>query len=440
MRHRGDVIAYVVAGTAFLVLACLLSFALYCLIYTETEMHHNESDNMLWIMSQTQSAVILFDAAVTRKAGIPDSRVEIDRRYNVLLSRLALLSEGPPARYIAHLGLSEEIGQVRQSVTARKGQILGVSYGDVGTAASVHAILDPFIKELGHAVTRTMAEQWEIRGARLNKQRAEIVQAIVSILAIIVLGAVLAITMLRTMAERQRIRLSLSRERETAELYRSFVALVSHQFRTPLAIIDSSMQRILRSGTVMPRTDIELRAEQIRAEIQELTGLIEATLNVIRLDAGQVTIIRRNCCIESLAGKIRSRQIEATPGHIINLRIGDEVPASIETDPFLLEQILNNLVSNAVKYSPETEPVSISITAESGQICFCVEDSGIGIPEDEQEKLFGRFFRASTSREKPGTGVGLSISRQLATLLGGEISFVSRTGIGSAFTLKLPRE
>lgn len=440
MRHKGDVITYVVAGTAFLVFVCLLGFALYCLIYTETEMRHNKSDNMLWGISQTHSAVILFDAAITRKAGIPESRAEIERRYNVLLSRLAFFSEGPPARYITHLGLSEEIEQVRQSVTALEGQILGLSYGDVETAASVHAILGPFIKELGQAATRTMAEQWEITGERHDKQHRAIIQAIVSMLAIIVLGAVLSITMLRTMAERQRIRMSLLRERETAELYRSFVALVSHQFRTPLAIMDSSMQRILRSGTAMPRTDIETRAEQVRIEIQGLTGLIEATLNIIRLDAGQVTIIRRNCCIESLARKIRSRQILATPDRIINLRISDEMPASIETDPLLLEQILSNLVSNAVKYSSETEPVFITVTVENGHICFCVEDSGVGIPEDEQEKLFGRFFRASTSRDKPGTGVGLSISRQLATLLGGEISFVSRTGIGSTFTLKLPRE
>src|SRR5690606_22110372 len=113
-------------------------------------------------------------------------------------------------------------------------------------------------------------------------------------------------------------------------------------------------------------------------------------------------------------------------------------PPAIETDPLLAEQVLSNLVSNAIKYSPLTEAVSIRVTAENNQICFSVEDRGVGIPQDEQYKLFGRFFRASTAGDVPGTGVGLSIASQLARLLGGELDFISRAGIGSTFTLRLP--
>lgn len=123
---------------------------------------------------------------------------------------------------------------------------------------------------------------------------------------------------------------------------------------------------------------------------------------------------------------------------MIEVQIASEVPPSIETDPLLTEQILNNLVSNAVKYSPETEPVKIRVSTLNKQVCFAVEDGGVGIPDIEQAKLFDRFFRASTSAGVPGTGVGLSIASQLARLLGGQLDFVSRAGIGSTFTLRLP--
>ena len=134
------------------------------------------------------------------------------------------------------------------------------------------------------------------------------------------------------------------------------------------------------------------------------------------------------------------RQLKATPGRAITIHVGGEVPATFKTDPLLVEQALGNLLSNAIKYSPPTEPVTLRVTAENRQILFSVEDRGIGIPEDEQENLFGRFFRASTARDMPGTGIGLSIASQLARLLGGELRFVSHAGIGSTFVLQLPLE
>src|SRR5690606_14107676 len=193
-------------------------------------------------------------------------------------------------------------------------------------------------------------------------------------------------------------------------------------------------------GDHMTQAEIAERARNVRAEVRGLNDLIGAALDVVRLDAGQVSADPSKCNISTLVDSVRERQLKATPGRMIAVQIGDEVPPTFETDPLLVEQVLDNLLSNAIKYSPPTEPVVIRVTAENRQLVFAVEDRGIGIPEDEQANLFGRFFRASTAREIPGTGVGLSIASQLARLLGGELEFVSRAGIGSTFVLKLPHE
>ena len=440
MKRGSDLFAYVTVGVTILAFAVLLVFALIRLLDTEAEIRRSQGDNMLWSISQAQSAALLLDVAVSQKSSIPDSEVDIARRYDVLLSRLALLTEGPQARYMEELGMGESLARQDSAIRALETELHTLALGDATVALSIHELLETLSRDLGRAANRSMVKHWDATGARLDRQQAAIIQVIVSILGIIALGIFLSVMMLRTMAERQRIRMSLSRERESAELYRSFVGLVSHQFRTPLAVIDSSMQRILRSGDAMDQAEIQRRALQVRSEVGDLTRLIEATLEVIRLDTGQVAMKPRNCDIAALLERVKARQLTETPDRAIDIVIGDEVPPSFVSDPFLAEQVLTNLVSNAVKYSPETETVLIGVRAENRQICFSVQDQGIGIPAEEQDKLFGHFFRASTAQEVPGTGVGLSISAQLAELLGGRLDFVSTAGIGSTFTLRLPDE
>ncbi|WP_417580792.1 sensor histidine kinase [Pelagibacterium sp.] len=438
MNRRRDRVAYAVAGVAIVAFAILLAFALVRLAETEAEMRESQGDNMLWAISRTQSAALLLDSAVSRQSSIPQADAEVARRYNVVLSRLALLSEGPQLRYMRELGLEDEIGAAVRETRALEPFILGLSLGDTETAVAIHEALAPLIEGLGRAGNQSMVQQWEATGARMDRQRAAINQVIISIVAIIVLGILLSFTLLRAMAERQRVGHFLSIERETTELYRGFVALVSHQFRTPLAVIDSAMQRVLRSGDAMPRDEIDQRANHVRVEIKGLTSLLDATLDVVRLDAGQVTAMPSRCTIDELVERVKARQLAQTPGRSIRVSIGENVPPYLTTDPVLAEQILANLVSNAVKYSPKTESVSVSVTTESREIRFAVEDYGIGVPHDEQVKLFRRFFRASTAQGVPGTGVGLSTSHQLAQLLGGALEFSSQAGIGSIFTLRLP--
>src|SRR5690606_30856516 len=134
--------------------------------------------------------------------------------------------------------------------------------------------------------------------------------------------------------------------------------------------IDSTMQRLLRSGDQMTQAEIAERARNVRAEVRGLNELIGAALDVVKLDAGQVSADPSECNITTLVDSVRERQLKATPGRMISVHIGSEVPATFETDPLLAEQILVNLVSNAIKYSPPTEPVVIRVTAENRQVLF----------------------------------------------------------------------
>ena len=438
MRRRNDLPAYIIAGTAIFAFAVLLVFALFRLTDTQARMHESESASMLWATSQAHVAMILLDADIARQAGLPQSQPDLERHYNVLLSRLTLLSQGPQLRYMSELGFSDKLAQADQAIRAMEADILGLSFGDVEKAASIHENLEPLIRDFGLARNQTLTRQWDAGGVWFDEQRTAIIQVIISILAIIALGILLSAMMLRAMAQRERFMHSFIREQETAEAYRSFVALASHQFRTPLAVIDSTMQRLLRSGDRMTPAEIAERARNVREEVRGLNDLIGAALDVVRLDAGQVSVDSTQCDIETLVGSVRARQLKAMPGRAIAVHIGDEVPVTFETDPLLVEQVLDNLVSNAIKYSPPTEPVVIRVTAVNRRLSFAVEDRGVGIPEDEQDNLFGRFFRASTARDIPGTGVGLSIASQLAQLIGGRLEFTSRAGIGSTFVLTLP--
>lgn len=118
MIRRNEIIAYVMAGAAIVAFGVLLVFALFRLAATETEMRKNEGDNMLWAISRTQSAALHLDASITRHAALRLSTGDIERRYNILLSRLSLLSEGPQRRYMTDLGQSKNLAMAERDIKA----------------------------------------------------------------------------------------------------------------------------------------------------------------------------------------------------------------------------------------------------------------------------------------------------------------------------------
>lgn len=226
------------------------------------------------------------------------------------------------------------------------------------------------------------------------------------------------------------------RERQLREVYRDFVTMVSHQFRTPLAVIDSTVHRMMRRGLLMDGAELGNRATTIRNAVSGLSRLMDSTLTAERIDAGEMELNRRETDLGTLLGDIRTRFLELTPERQITLALEDITP--LECDVMLLDQALGNLIGNALKYSPVGEAVEISTSQENGQTVIRVTDHGVGIPEAEQRRIFERFFRASTATTVQGSGIGLYTARQIARLHGGDITVVSDPTAGTTFSLSLP--
>ena len=238
---------------------------------------------------------------------------------------------------------------------------------------------------------------------------------------------------------------ALERERELGEMKSRFVSLASHEFRTPLSTILSSAELLRRYTETAQQARRERHIERIRNTVVHLTDLLNDFLSLGRMDEGRVA---------PQVGPVNLPALVAEFGEYIapvlktDQRVeltGAEAVGMVYTDSRMLRNVLNNLVSNASKYSPLGAVLRVRFSrlgseADGASSRFRVEvaDDGIGIPPSEQAQLFGRFFRASNAEHTQGTGLGLHIVRRYVELLGGTIGFASELGRGSTFTVELP--
>ncbi|MBB3019380.1 PAS domain S-box-containing protein [Microvirga lupini] len=230
---------------------------------------------------------------------------------------------------------------------------------------------------------------------------------------------------------------ALERERETTNAYRSFVSMVSHQFRTPLAILDSSAQRILRRGSALTQDELVTRVQKIRNAGTRLTRLVDSVLNAAKLDAGTIELNPASYNLVDLVMDICERQREVSAQADIRFDVPD-IPVRVYCDGMLIEQVVVNLLSNAIKYSGASPVVEIKIWMDGSRAYCSVRDWGIGIPAEELPKIFERFYRASTASGIAGTGIGLNFAQRIMHLHGGEIQVESYEAAGSLFTFDLP--
>jgi signal transduction histidine kinase len=230
---------------------------------------------------------------------------------------------------------------------------------------------------------------------------------------------------------------ALAQEKRLSEMQRSFVSMASHEFRTPLAIIDGSAQRIERRFTKLSPEDLSARIRKIRFAVKRMTSLMESTLAAARMEAGKIQVQLSPVDGRAILEECCAMQQELTPGHSINFD-DQGLPDEMITDPQCLTQMITNLLSNAVKYSPDADRVDVSAWLERDDVLIAVQDYGVGIDEEEQDQMFTRFFRAKTSLGIPGTGIGLNLAQMLAEEHGGGITLSSGKGEGSVFTLRLP--
>jgi PAS domain S-box-containing protein len=245
------------------------------------------------------------------------------------------------------------------------------------------------------------------------------------------LSAVLDMTSHREAEER--IKQALHAEIELNKLKSNFVTLASHEFRTPLTTILSSAFLIDNYALGENKEKISRHISRIKASVNLLISILDEFLSLTKIEEGRIEpkleLINIRERIENLCGSLRAF---ARPGQtIVYKHTGDE---QIYSDPVLLENIVNNLVSNALKYSGENSEIVVS-TNVNANVHLCVCDQGIGISKDDQKHLFERFFRASNTGNIQGTGLGLHIMKYYVDMLKGSIEVHSEPGKGSRFNV-----
>ncbi len=241
--------------------------------------------------------------------------------------------------------------------------------------------------------------------------------------------------------ERQAVELaaSLAKEKQLNELQRQFVSMASHEFRTPLAIIDQTAQRLKRNLDRDNLTPDALsdRIGRIRNAVSRMTRLMDSTLTAARLDEGKITIQIEPCNIAALIQQICDRHQEFFDGHKLVCRL-DDLPEIVCVDSGALDQIITNLLSNAAKYSPEVANIEVTGRTVGSDFEISIRDFGLGIDQDDLPNMFSRFFRAKTAMGIAGTGIGLHTVKTLAEMHDGTVRVESKKGEGSTFTVCLP--
>jgi len=232
----------------------------------------------------------------------------------------------------------------------------------------------------------------------------------------------------------------ITRFREAEELKSTFVSVVSHELKTPIALIKGYVSTLRREDANWDREIVDDSLAVIEEEADHLTELIENLLDASRLQAGALSINRSDVALDLLATRIAERFRIQSTRHIIRVEFPPSFPI-ILGDEDRLGQVLENLLSNAIKYSPDGGEIAIHGSVRPERVVVCVSDQGPGIPAQDIPHIFDRFYRASdTARTTKGAGLGLYLARAVVEAHGGRIWVDPAPGAGARICFSLPRD
>ena len=241
----------------------------------------------------------------------------------------------------------------------------------------------------------------------------------------------------RKLAEAELLR-TLAREKELGQLRSNFVSVVSHEFRTPLGIIQSSAEILEDYLDRLEPAERSEHLQSIRKNTRRMAGLMEEVLLIGSLDAGKLEFKPLWLELGTFVGRLVDEVLSATDLRCpIEFSLA-EMPAKVQADERLLRHIFTNALTNAVKYSDAGKVVKFEVGCTRADIVFTIHDQGIGIPEADQEWLFNAFHRGRNVGDRPGTGLGLVIVKRCVDLHGGKINVDSKLGGGTSVTVRLP--
>ena len=278
-----------------------------------------------------------------------------------------------------------------------------------------------------------MSTELELLRAQVAQQQADLA----------ILQAELAETNKGVLALYAELDVNATQLREAADLKSRFLSYMSHEFRTPLASI-SSITAILIDGLDGPLTAEQRRQLQfVRGSVRELTEMVDDLLDLAKVDAGRISISPEWFDMVDLFSALRGMFKPILGSSTVSL-IFEETGAipRIYTDDKKLSQILRNFISNALKFTAEGEVRVAARLVREGTVEFAVSDTGIGIAPDHLPALFSDFVQIDTRIQKRlrGTGLGLSLAKKFAELLGGRVAVSSELGKGSRFSVQIPTQ
>ncbi|AXY74176.1 PAS domain-containing sensor histidine kinase [Paraflavitalea soli] len=231
-------------------------------------------------------------------------------------------------------------------------------------------------------------------------------------------------------ASKEELTRALGKEIELNELKSRFVSLASHEFRTPLSTVLSSTYLIQQYHTTEEQSKRQKHIDRVISSVSTLTDILNDFLSVGKIEEGKITVKLATFNFKELVSRILDeiRNIQK-PGQMI--RYQHEGPELVLLDSTLLKHIILNLLSNAIKFSPEHSVIAVNSQLLGDQLTLSVKDQGIGIPQEDQQHLFERFFRATNVTNIQGTGLGLHIVAKYAELMNGCIHCESQENLGT---------
>ena len=230
----------------------------------------------------------------------------------------------------------------------------------------------------------------------------------------------------------------LTRLRRLETVRRDFVSNLSHELRTPLASL-KALAETLQDGALDDPPAARRFLDQMMTEVDALTQMVAELLELSRIESGQVTLDLKPISAFDLLSSTSERMSLQTERAGLSLRVdcAPDLP-KVRADAARLEQVLVNLIHNAVKFTRPGGEVALLAEAVEGAVCFAVRDTGVGISADDLSRIFERFYKSDRSRSGGGTGLGLSIARHIVESHGGKIWAESREGEGSCFFFTIP--
>jgi PAS domain S-box-containing protein len=311
----------------------------------------------------------------------------------------------------------KELSRIREAIKAQKTiEVEIVNYKKNGEEYWVNFTIVPVADKDG-VITHFVAIQRDVTARRRQEEMARE-------------------KLERLVKERTReLNEALKKEKDLVELKSKFVAIASHEFRTPLATINFATNYLKDYSERLQPLDMKRKLESIEKQVKHMTFLLDDLLTLSKSESGKTRAVARKIDIHDFFTKIVEEVLYTEKSRHNIMFTFDSKVREVEIDEKLLRNVFINLLTNAIKFSPESSEVSLSVQTVDDQLRISVKDHGLGIPSHEFDKIFDPFHRGSNAGAIQGTGLGLSIVKKAIELLDGQLDFRSEVGKGSEFTV-----